>query len=193
MNKEGDFTGLSGNVQRIGLLAHELRLQEPRPARLRRVGREGEGRRCLLEPADLPRPREAERGRAGPVFRLGRERGSSTPPSACASRRGRCACTRCIISTGWAAAPKAARRTGSGSTTTAAGWRAATSRRGATFPASGRTPRSQEEPQGVMPRDQPGDRARTSHRAGGTGVPPGPGSGPAPAQLSNPPSQPHQH
>ncbi|MET0429221.1 MAG: ubiquinol oxidase subunit II [Microvirga sp.] len=56
---------------------------------------------------------------------------------------------------------------------------------GATFPASGRTPRSPEEPQGVAPRDGSG---------GGQGThPPGPGSGPAPAQLSNPPSQPHQH
>ncbi len=61
---------------------------------------------------------------------------------------------------------------------------------GATFPASGRTPRSQEEPQGVVPRDQPGDGQGSQGQRTG---PPGPGSGPAPAQLSNPPSQPHQH
>jgi cytochrome o ubiquinol oxidase subunit 2 len=71
---------------------------------------------------------------------------------------------------------------------------------GATFPASGRTPRSQEEPQGVMPRDQPGDgqgnQGQGNQGQGNQGqgtVPPGPGSGPAPAQLSTPPSQPHQH
>ncbi len=56
---------------------------------------------------------------------------------------------------------------------------------GATFPASGRAPRSSEEPQGVIPRDQPGQERGT--------VPPGPGSGPAPAQLNTRPTDGHQH
>ena len=58
---------------------------------------------------------------------------------------------------------------------------------GATFPASGRTPRSPEEPEGVIPRDGgQGAQERGS-------VPPGSGSGPAPAQLNNPPTGTHQH
>jgi cytochrome o ubiquinol oxidase subunit 2 len=68
---------------------------------------------------------------------------------------------------------------------------------GATFPASGRSPRSLEEPQGVMPRDQPGEAEGSQGR--GTS-PPGPGSapppsgdGPAPSQLNTSPSQPHRH
>jgi cytochrome o ubiquinol oxidase subunit II len=58
---------------------------------------------------------------------------------------------------------------------------------GATFPASGRTPRSPEEPEGMIPRDGgQGGQERGS-------VPPGSGSGPAPAQLNNPPTGTHQH
>nr|WP_246776579.1 ubiquinol oxidase subunit II [Microvirga sp. VF16] len=58
---------------------------------------------------------------------------------------------------------------------------------GATFPASGRPPRSPEEPEGLIPRD--GEQ-------GGQGqgnVPPATGDGPAPAQLNNPPTGTHQH
>ncbi|WP_262296336.1 ubiquinol oxidase subunit II [Microvirga sesbaniae] len=61
---------------------------------------------------------------------------------------------------------------------------------GATFPASGRAPRSLEEPQGVMPRDQPGEGP--NDRGQGT-APPGAGSGPAPSQLNPRPADPHQH
>ena len=106
MNKEGDFTGLSGHVQRIGLLPHELRLPQPRPAGLRRVGGEGEGRRNAARPRGLPQAREAERSGAGPAISQRWRAASSTPSSACASRRARCACTRCTTSTGWAAAAK---------------------------------------------------------------------------------------
>ncbi|MBQ0821714.1 ubiquinol oxidase subunit II [Microvirga sp. HBU67558] len=61
---------------------------------------------------------------------------------------------------------------------------------GATFPASGRPPRSLEEPQGVMPRDQPGEGPNDQGQ--GT-TPPGAGSGPAPSQLNPRPAEPHQH
>jgi cytochrome o ubiquinol oxidase subunit II len=52
---------------------------------------------------------------------------------------------------------------------------------GATFPASGRPPRSSEEPQGVMPRGQPGE--------GEGRAPSVPDSGPAPAQLHDRPAE----
>jgi cytochrome o ubiquinol oxidase subunit 2 len=61
---------------------------------------------------------------------------------------------------------------------------------GATFPASGRPPRSLEEPEGVMPRDQPGEGQGNTPQGN---APPRPGSGPAPAQLNNRPTEPHQH
>jgi cytochrome o ubiquinol oxidase subunit II len=61
---------------------------------------------------------------------------------------------------------------------------------GATFPASGRPPRSLEEPEGVMPRDQPGEGQDNQGRST---TPPGAGNGPAPAQLNNRPANPHQH
>ncbi|MBM6596530.1 ubiquinol oxidase subunit II [Microvirga pudoricolor] len=57
---------------------------------------------------------------------------------------------------------------------------------GATFPASGRAPRSPEEPQGVMPRGD--DNANRP----GSGQP-GAGSGPAPSQLNTQPNEPHRH
>jgi cytochrome o ubiquinol oxidase subunit 2 len=56
---------------------------------------------------------------------------------------------------------------------------------GATFPASGRPPRSSVEPEGVMPRGQPGEAEGST--------PPRPESGPAPAQLNNRPADSHQH
>lgn len=61
---------------------------------------------------------------------------------------------------------------------------------GATFPASGRPPRSLEEPEGVMPRDQPGEGGANVPQGSG---PPRPESGPAPTQLNNRPDNPHQH
>jgi cytochrome o ubiquinol oxidase subunit II len=61
---------------------------------------------------------------------------------------------------------------------------------GATFPASGRPPRSLEEPEGVMPRDQPGEDGGTTPEGKG---PARPGSGPAPTQLNTRPAEPHQH
>jgi cytochrome o ubiquinol oxidase subunit 2 len=61
---------------------------------------------------------------------------------------------------------------------------------GATFPASGRPPRSLEEPEGVMPRDQPGEGEGNAPQGN---APPRPDSGPAPAQLNNRPTEPHQH
>jgi cytochrome o ubiquinol oxidase subunit 2 len=61
---------------------------------------------------------------------------------------------------------------------------------GATFPASGRPPRSLEEPEGVMPRDQPGEGPGNAPQGNG---PPRPEGGPAPAQLNNRPADPHQH
>jgi cytochrome o ubiquinol oxidase subunit 2 len=61
---------------------------------------------------------------------------------------------------------------------------------GATFPASGRPPRSLEEPEGVMPRDQPGQGQGSAPQGSG---PPRPEGGPAPTQLNNRPTDPHQH
>lgn len=61
---------------------------------------------------------------------------------------------------------------------------------GATFPASGRPPRSLEEPEGVMPRDQPGEDGANAPQGSG---PPRPESGPAPTQLNNRPANSHQH
>jgi cytochrome o ubiquinol oxidase subunit 2 len=61
---------------------------------------------------------------------------------------------------------------------------------GATFPASGRPPRSLEEPEGVMPRDQPGEGQGNTPQGN---APPRPEGGPAPAQLNNRPTEPHQH
>jgi len=58
---------------------------------------------------------------------------------------------------------------------------------GATFPASGRPPRSLEEPEGVMPRDQPGEDQGSPPQ--GT-EPPRPEGGPAPPQLT---PEPHPH
>jgi cytochrome o ubiquinol oxidase subunit 2 len=66
---------------------------------------------------------------------------------------------------------------------------------GATFPASGRDPRSDVQPQGSMPRDQ--DRSRGGVNEGGTpgagGASPGSADGPAPAQLNTAPPARHQH
>jgi cytochrome o ubiquinol oxidase subunit 2 len=69
---------------------------------------------------------------------------------------------------------------------------------GATFPASGRSPRSPEEPEGVVPRGQntgSGDvgERRTEPNRGPGNAPPGADTGPAPAQLNTQPSQPHRH
>jgi cytochrome o ubiquinol oxidase subunit 2 len=61
---------------------------------------------------------------------------------------------------------------------------------GATFPASGRPPRSLEEPEGVMPRDQPGEEGGNTLQGNGA---PRPEGGPAPTQLNNRPANPHQH
>jgi cytochrome o ubiquinol oxidase subunit 2 len=61
---------------------------------------------------------------------------------------------------------------------------------GATFPASGRPPRSLEEPEGVMPRDQPGEEGGNTPRGSGPARPEG---GPAPTQLNNQPTEPHPH
>jgi cytochrome o ubiquinol oxidase subunit 2 len=61
---------------------------------------------------------------------------------------------------------------------------------GATFPASGRPPRSLEEPEGVMPRDQPSEDGDTIPQGNG---PARPGNGPAPTQLNTRPAEPHQH
>jgi cytochrome o ubiquinol oxidase subunit II len=58
---------------------------------------------------------------------------------------------------------------------------------GATFPASGRAPRSETPPDGT----KPGGGGTNSNGDQG-GVPPETGKGPAPAQL-NEPAQPHQH
>ncbi|WP_244610447.1 ubiquinol oxidase subunit II [Microvirga pakistanensis] len=61
---------------------------------------------------------------------------------------------------------------------------------GATFPASGRPPRSLEEPEGVMPRDQPGEEGGKTPPSN---APSRPESGPAPTQLNNRPADGHQH
>jgi cytochrome o ubiquinol oxidase subunit 2 len=59
---------------------------------------------------------------------------------------------------------------------------------GATFPASGRAPKSENQPEGMTPGGPEGTRRDSSQ----PGAPPGAGKGPAPAQL-NQPAQPHQH
>jgi cytochrome o ubiquinol oxidase subunit 2 len=61
---------------------------------------------------------------------------------------------------------------------------------GATFPASGRPPRSLEEPEGVMPRDQPGEGQGNTPQGNAL---PRPEGGPAPSQLNNRPADGHQH
>ena len=65
---------------------------------------------------------------------------------------------------------------------------------GATHPASGRPPRSSAPPQGMMPHDQPmgGDGGREHRTEPGGSAVPGAERGPAPAQLNNQPTQPHQ-
>jgi cytochrome o ubiquinol oxidase subunit II len=59
---------------------------------------------------------------------------------------------------------------------------------GATFPASGRAPRSENQPEGMKPGGPEGSRPDKSQ----DGVPPANDGGPAPAQL-NQPAQRHQH
>ena len=153
MNEEGEFTGLSGHVQRIGLLPHELRLPKPHPAGLRRVGGEGEGRRNAPRPRGLSQAREAERGGAGPLFRVGGERPLRRRCSACASRPGQMCVHEMHHIDRMGGAAGTARRTASGSTTTAAGWRAATSRPAPPSPPPAARRGVSEEPEGVMPRD----------------------------------------
>jgi cytochrome o ubiquinol oxidase subunit II len=63
---------------------------------------------------------------------------------------------------------------------------------GATFPASGRPPRSEGQPEGMTPGGPNGTRGGADSNSSQSGVPAGAGSGPAPAQL-NEPAQPHQH
>ena len=64
INKEGDSLGPVRALQRLGLLPHELRLPRDQPGRLRRVGREGQGgreRRLDREAyLQLEKPSEAE-------------------------------------------------------------------------------------------------------------------------------------
>ena len=65
---------------------------------------------------------------------------------------------------------------------------------GATFPASGRRPRSETEPQGVAPRREGGaNERRTVPDSGGGDALPGAERGPAPAQLNTRPTERHQH
>lgn len=61
---------------------------------------------------------------------------------------------------------------------------------GATFPASGRAPRSLQEPEGVMPRDQPGEGQANPPRGN---LPPSHEGGPAPPQLNTQPTDSHPH
>jgi cytochrome o ubiquinol oxidase subunit II len=69
---------------------------------------------------------------------------------------------------------------------------------GATFPASGRPPEGSVQPQGMMPRDQNLSRGgvnapRTEPDQGQGNALPGADREPAPAQLNNRPTEPHQH
>lgn len=67
----------------------------------------------------------------------------------------------------------------------------------ATFPASGRTPRSSEQPEGQMPRGEGASGTVNERKAepdGGQGnALPGADRGPAPAQLNNQPTEQHRH
>jgi cytochrome o ubiquinol oxidase subunit II len=63
---------------------------------------------------------------------------------------------------------------------------------GATFPASGRAPRSETQPEGMTPGGPDGTRDGGAKPDSQGGVTPDAGSGPAPAQL-NPPAQRYQH
>ena len=68
---------------------------------------------------------------------------------------------------------------------------------GATFPASGRPPRSRTEPEGTMPRDQASsgevNERQTEPDQGQGNALPGADRTPAPAQLNTPPTERHQH
>jgi cytochrome o ubiquinol oxidase subunit 2 len=67
---------------------------------------------------------------------------------------------------------------------------------GATFPASGRAPRSETQPEGMTPGGPDGTRSNETKPGSSQGVAPGTGSGPAPSQLhqpANPPAQGQQH
>ncbi|GEP03017.1 cytochrome ubiquinol oxidase subunit II [Methylobacterium oxalidis] len=69
---------------------------------------------------------------------------------------------------------------------------------GATFPASGRAPRSSEQPEGMMPRDQDKssggiNEPKTTPDQGQGNAVPGADRAPAPAQLNNAPTAPHRH
>ena len=68
---------------------------------------------------------------------------------------------------------------------------------GATFPASGRTPRSETVPQGATPRGEGTsgqvNEQKTQPDQGQGNALPGADRGPAPAQLNNRPAEPHKH
>ncbi|WP_418291981.1 ubiquinol oxidase subunit II [Methylobacterium durans] len=69
---------------------------------------------------------------------------------------------------------------------------------GATFPASGRAPRSTVQPEGMMPRDQDKSRGgvnepKTEPDQGQGNALPGADRAPAPAQLNNQPTERHPH
>ena len=69
---------------------------------------------------------------------------------------------------------------------------------GATFPASGRTPRSGTQPEGMKPLGGAGNRGEpnaSGAKPGGAegNVPPGPDRSPAPPQLNARPHEPHRH
>jgi cytochrome o ubiquinol oxidase subunit 2 len=65
---------------------------------------------------------------------------------------------------------------------------------GATFPATGRDPKSPEQPEGMKPREgDEGPRPSSGQGQGQGNAPTGTDRGPAPAQLNNQPSEPHRH
>ena len=104
-------------------------------------------------PRGLSEARKAERSGAGPLFRLRGERPLRRHPRHVRQPGQMCVSEMHHID-GWAAPARKAKRTASGSTTTTAGCESGDEPSGATFPASGRPPRSSVQPEGMMPRDQ---------------------------------------
>ena len=190
MNEEGEFTGLSGHYSGSGFSRMNFGFRsltqqgfDEWVAKAKAAGTPLD-REAYLK---LEKPSEAEPVR---YFALGGERPLRRHSRPVRRPGPDVRAAKCTTSTGWAARRMTARRTASGSTTTAAGSRSGDEPSGATFPASGRPPRSPEEPEGVMPRDQPVRQGGQERRAAPR---PAPSSGPAPAQLNNPPTDTHQH
>ena len=189
MNEEGDFTGLSGHYSGSGFSRMNFGFRsltqqgfDEWVAKAKAAGAPLD-REAYLK---LEKPSEAE-----PVRYFGSVESGlfDAAVGLCVAPGQMCVHEMHHIDrTGGAANDSEANR--SGSTTTAAGSRSGDEPSGATFPASGRPPRSSEEPEGVMPRD--GSMGSGGAKQRGSG-PPGPDRWPRAGPIEQPPTDTHQH